>query len=61
MALGPQLAMVGDNPGRKEMIIPSEKFDMLGTNVNVQLSGLIRGEDLQIMLDRVETRNNRLK
>ena len=49
MVTSPTLAMIGDNPGRKEAIIPSEMFGMLGGGI---LTTRISGNDLQIILDK---------
>lgn len=52
--VGPQLAMVGDNPGKREMIIPSEKYDSIFGNkggsqrVQVELSGEIQARTIRL-------------
>ncbi|SKA29752.1 hypothetical protein SAMN04488128_103168 [Chitinophaga eiseniae] len=45
---GPQLAMVGDNPGREEYVIPSEVLDRLGGGGArvVRVVGVLRGQDI---------------
>ena len=54
---GPQLALVGDNPGRKEAIIPSEMFGQIGGGGN--LEARISGNDLLILLNRANNSRNR--
>lgn len=52
---GPTLAMVGDNPGRKEAIIPIEKWDMLNNGGGaVVLDTRISGSDLILVQRRAE-------
>lgn len=46
----PTLAMVGDNPGKKEAIIPSEMFGKMGMNGNVRF--IIEGDKLVGVIDR---------
>ena len=55
---GPQLAWVGDNPGRHEKIIPSEQFGQLGGGMNgslaLDLNATISGRDLLITTRRAQ-------
>lgn len=50
IAVGRQLAVVGDNPGRREAIIPSEDFGKIGGGGTQEFR--IRGNDLVTVLDR---------
>ena len=50
-AFGPQLALIGDNPGREEHIIPSEVMDRLGGGTGV-LQTRFSVDEFIIWLDR---------
>lgn len=50
IATKPMLAMVGDNPGRKEAIIPSEMWDRIGGVGRLYTE--VSGRNLRIILDR---------
>lgn len=58
---GPTLAMIGDNPGREEHIIPSEVLDKLGGGNwgDFVLTGTLRGTDIVIAAKRAS--NNQLR
>lgn len=59
---GPMLAVVGDNPGGKEYIIPSQIMDQLGgTGGNVNISGdfRVQGTDLVLVLERANQSRGR--
>ena len=60
IAVGPQLAVVGDNPGRKEAIIPSELFGQIGGGGGTQ-EFRIKGQDLVLLLDRQARLDNRTR
>lgn len=51
---GAQLAMVGDNPGQKEAIIPSELWNRMGGIA--QIEGKVRGYDIYWSLKNYERR-----
>lgn len=52
---GPTLAMVGDNPGKKEAIIPIEKWDMLNAGGGVVVMDTrISGNDLLLIQRRAQ-------
>lgn len=53
-AFGPQLALIGDNPGREEHIIPSEVLDKLGTGSGFIAETRMSFSDLVIALKRAE-------
>lgn len=58
-AIGPQLAVIGDNPGRREAIIPSELFGKLGGMSEFpDILAVLRGQDLLLMTDRARRNNN---
>jgi len=48
MVTGPTMAMVGDNPSGKELIIPWEKVGDLGGGL-MAMDGIVRGRDLHLM------------
>lgn len=51
----PGLAMIGDNPGRAEYVIPSEVLDKLGGNQrSVRVIGVLRGQDLLLQNERAK-------
>lgn len=49
---GPQLALVGDNPGREEHIIPSEVLDKLSGSNSGQLQFSLGVQDFIVWLER---------
>ena len=51
MVTGPTLALVGDNPSGKEMIIPWEKLGEMGGG-SVEVGGVLRGHDQYLMNKR---------
>ena len=51
MVTGPTLAMVGDNPSGKEMIIPWEKLGELGGG-EVNVVGVLKGTDMYLQNQR---------
>lgn len=51
---GPQLAMIGDNPGREEYVIPSEVLNTLGGGSGYIAETRLSLQDLLIALKRVE-------
>lgn len=56
----PQLALIGDNPGRKEAVIPSEMFDQIGGGMdNLELTTKIKGNDIYAIVRRVGREFNR--
>ena len=63
LAYGPTAAMVGDNPGAAvdpEVIAPLSKLqNMMGGN-QVQVYGMIKGEDIVLASDRFNKRKNRI-
>lgn len=63
LAYGPTAAMVGDNPGASvdpEVIAPLSKLqNMMGGN-QVQVYGMIKGEDIVLASDRFNKRKNRI-
>lgn len=75
MAYGEMQAIVGDNPNARfdpELIAPYSKVDRsiaasirkhgsAGGNILVEVSGIVRGNDLEIIVNRVTRRNNYLK
>lgn len=60
---GPTMAMVGDNPGASvdpEVIAPLSRLKkMIGGVQTVDVSGVIRGEDIHIITKRAQMRANR--
>jgi uncharacterized protein Yka (UPF0111/DUF47 family) len=58
-AMGPQLAVVGDNPGRKEMIVPSEDFDKLGGGGNFTVTTRLSGREILLLIQRESRELNR--
>lgn len=59
-AMGPQLAVIGDNPGRKEMIVPSEDFDKLGGfGSDFVLTHTLKGQDILLAIRRAGKELNR--
>lgn len=59
---GPTLAMIGDNPGREEYVIPSEVLDKMdgGGSSNLVASGILRGQDIEIAVRRALQNVNRV-
>lgn len=58
---GEQLAVVGDNPGRSETIIPSEVLDKLSGNSGaMEVYGIIRGEDIYLSNARAGRNKTRI-
>lgn len=56
----PQLALIGDNPGRKEAVVPSEMFDKIGGGVgDMVLTTKIKGNDLYVLVQRAGREFNR--
>jgi hypothetical protein len=51
MVTGPTLALVGDNPSGKEMIIPWEKLGELGGGA-VEVTGVLKGTDMYLQNKR---------
>jgi hypothetical protein len=56
---GPTLAMVGDNPSGREAMIPSELWDTLGGSAEVEVTGIVRGNDLYLMNKRTKEKLER--
>jgi len=52
VAVGPQLAVVGDNPSGKEAIVPSELWGAMGGTQSVEVTGRIRAGDLHLVNQR---------
>lgn len=68
MTLGPQLALIGDNPSGKEAVIPFEKMgrflDMAGANQGpqqVQITGRISGRDILLTNERSHDQRTRVR
>lgn len=56
----PQLALIGDNPGRKEAVVPSEMFDKIGGGMgDMVLTTKIKGNDLFVLVQRAGREFNR--
>lgn len=56
----PQLALIGDNPGRKEAVVPSEMFDKIGNGMgDMVLTTKIKGNDLYVLVQRAGREFNR--
>lgn len=49
---GPQLAMIGDNPGREEYVIPSEVLDKMGGGPMGDLRVALTGSEFIVWLER---------
>jgi hypothetical protein len=60
MAIGPQLAIVGDNPSGREAIIPSEDFDKIGGG-NIEGTIKASGQELLIIIKRAMAEENRIR
>lgn len=56
-AYGPQLALIGDNPGRQEHIIPSEVLDKLSGNAGGSLSLTLSGSEFVVWYERQKRMN----
>ena len=48
MVTGPTLALVGDNPSGRELIVPWEKLGQLTGAGDVEVSGLLVGENIHL-------------
>jgi hypothetical protein len=64
MTLGPQLALIGDNPSGREAIIPMERMGaFLGsvaqTNQNMNVTGRINGHDIVLSHERAKRNRGR--
>ena len=64
MTLGPQLALIGDNPSGREAIIPMERMGaFLGqvaqTNQNMNVTGKIQGHDIVLAHERAKRNRGR--
>lgn len=55
----PTLAMIGDNPGRKEAIVPSELWDKMGGGGSFIADTRISGSDLLILFKKAEREGRR--
>ena len=51
---GPTLAMVGDNPSGKELMIPWERIGDLGGGGSVEVTGILTGENINIANKRYQ-------
>lgn len=58
----PQLAMIGDNPGREEYVIPSEVLDRLGGGGArvIRVVGVLRGQDIAFANQRATRAKSRI-
>lgn len=54
VAEGTQLAVIGDNPGRKEAVIPSELWGKMGGGGDINVETRISANDLLILIKRAE-------
>lgn len=54
VAEGTQLAIIGDNPGRKEAVIPSELWGKMGGSGDINVETRISANDLLILIKRAE-------
>ena len=64
MTLGPQLALIGDNPSGREAVIPMEKMgsflgQVAGTNQNMNVTGRIHGSDILLAQERAKRNRGR--
>jgi hypothetical protein len=64
MTLGPQLALIGDNPSGREAVIPMEKMgsfigQVAGTNQNMNVTGRIHGSDILLAQERAQRNRGR--
>ena len=64
MTLGPQLALIGDNPSGREAVIPMEKMgsfigQVAGTNQNMNVTGRIHGADILLAQERAKRNRGR--
>ena len=57
----PQLALIGDNPARKEAVVPSELWDKMGGGLgsDMVLTTKIKGSDLLVAVQRAGREFNR--
>jgi len=56
---GPTLALIGDNPGRREMVIPSEQYGQF-TKGGAKLEAYISGRQLKFVLDQYNSSQSRM-
>jgi hypothetical protein len=57
----PTIAMIGDNPGRKEAVIPSELWDKMGgSNGSAKLEAYISGKQIKFVLDQYNSSQSRM-
>lgn len=54
VAEGTQLAIIGDNPGRKEAVIPSELWGKMGGGGDINVETRISANDLLILIKRAQ-------
>lgn len=54
VAEGTQLAVIGDNPGRKEAVIPSELWGKMGGSGDINVETRISANDLLILIKRAQ-------
>ena len=64
MTLGPQLALIGDNPSGREAVIPMERMgsflnQVAGTNQNMNVTGRIHGSDILLSQERAKRNRGR--
>ena len=64
MTLGPQLALIGDNPSGREAVIPMEKMgsflnQVAGTSQNMNVTGRIHGSDILLAQERAKRNRGR--
>jgi len=62
IAMGRQLAVVGDNPSGRELILPEEKWAMLGMGRSIRLYGkfIQSGRDMIATIDQTEKYENQI-
>jgi len=64
MTLGPQLALIGDNPSGREAVIPMERMGsflghVAGFNQNMNVTGRINGSDILLSQERAKRNRGR--
>lgn len=64
MTLGPQLALIGDNPSGREAVIPMERMgsflnQVAGTNQNMNVMGRLHGSDILLSEERAKRNRGR--
>ena len=64
MTLGPQLALIGDNPSGREAVIPMERMgsflnQVAGTNQNMNVTGRLHGSDILLSEERAKRNRGR--